>query len=109
MREVPWVLITALVFYDFMQITHPRSAFPHLGIKQQLVPIPTSRMSQGIPGQKCDAVRESYVFWRHSPGEAGEKELAFIELLLCSRHFPRISSLNAVVENQGSGVPKLWG
>ena len=27
MRKVPWVLITALVFFDFMKIIHPLSAF----------------------------------------------------------------------------------
>lgn len=42
-------------------------------------------------------------------GHAGEKELTFIELLLCSWHFTQISSVNVVLEEPGSGVRKVWG
>lgn len=59
-------------------------------------------MSQGIGEEKCDEVGESYSLEDGPWGNGGGKELTFIELLLCSRHFTQISSLKA--ENQ-----KSWG
>lgn len=52
---------------------------------------------------------ESYSLEEWPWGHGGGKELAFTERLLCSRHFTQISSFNVVLENQGSGVGKVWG
>lgn len=73
MRKVPWVLITVLVCYDFMQITHPLSASPCLSINRQLIPIPTSIICpRGSRRKKCDAVGKA-ILWRRGPGEIEEE------------------------------------
>lgn len=63
-------------------------------------------MSQGIREEKCDEVGESYSLEDGPWGNGGGKELTFIELLLCSRHFTQISSFKA--ENQDELGAKFW-
>lgn len=53
-------------------------------------------------------MRSGELFFGGAALGKGEEGLAFIEFLLRGGHFAQISSLNAAVENQGSGVRKVW-
>lgn len=62
-------------------------------------------MSQGMLEKKCDVVGKA-ILWRSGPGDMEEKRNSYLlSLYFVAGTLHRL----AVVENQGSGVRKVWG